>query len=108
MAVIDATALAVATRLSSAVATRLRAVCLLIIEKYASDAPDEVKSEALIRMSSYMDSSRAGLAIRELKVTESLTIEFRAAGSALRLSGGSALLSPWRNRTVGRCEESTS
>ena len=104
MAVIDAAALATATGLSSAVATRLRAVCLPTIEQYASDAPDEIQSEALIRMASYLDSSRAGLAIRELKVTDSLTFEFRAAGSALRLSGGSALLSPWRNRTVGRCE----
>ncbi len=104
MAVIDATALAAETELSSAVATHLRAVCLPIIEKYSTDAPDELKSEALIRMSSYMDSSRAGLAIRELKVTESLTMEFRAAGSARRLSGSSALLSPWRRRTTGRCE----
>ena len=104
MAVVDASALATATGLSSAVATRLRAVCLPIIEQYASDAPDELKSESLIRMSSYLDSSRAGLAIRDLKVTDSLTLEFRAAGSALRLSGAAALMSPWRNFTVGRCE----
>ena len=101
---IDAAALATATGLSSAVATRLRAVCLPIILAYASTAPDELKSESLIRMSSYMDASRVGLAIRELKVTDSLTFEFRAPGSALRLSGSAALLSPWRNRTVGRCE----
>ena len=104
MAVIDAAALSSATGLSSAVATRLRAVCLPIILAYAPDAPDEIQSEALIRMSSYLDSSRAGLAIRELKVTDALTFEFRAAGSALRLSGSAALLSPWRNFTVGRCE----
>ena len=104
MAVIDAAALATATGLAADVATRLRAVCLPIIKQYASDAPDEVQSESLIRMSSYLDSSRAGLAVRELKVTDALTFEFRAAGSALRLSGSSALLSPWRNRTVGRCE----
>ena len=78
--------------------------CVPTIEKYSPDAPDEAKSEALIRMSSYLDSSRGGLAIRDLKVTESLTVEFRAAGSALRLSGSSALLSPWRRRTTGRCE----
>ena len=55
-------------------------------------------------MSSYLDSSRDGLAVRELKVTDTLTFEFRGPGSALRLSGSAALLSPWRNRTVGRCE----
>ena len=104
MAVIDAAALATATGLTSEVATRLRAVCVPIIEAYASDAPDEIQSEALIRMSSYLDSSRAGLAIRDLKVTDSLTFEFRAAGSALRLSGSAALMSPWRNFSVGRCE----
>ena len=79
-------------------------MCLPVIEKYASDAPDEIQSEALIRMSSYLDSSRAGLAIREMKVLDVITSEYRAVGSALRLSGGSALLSPWRNRAVGRCE----
>ena len=104
MAVIDATALGTETELPSAVAIHLRAVCLPIIEKYSPDAPDAAKSEALIRMSSWLDSSRGGLGIRSLKVTESLTIEFRAAGSALRLSGSSALLSPWRRRTTGRCE----
>ena len=101
---IDAAALATATGLSSAVATRLHPVCAAIITKYAPDAPDAIQSEALIRMASYLDSSRAGLALRELKVTDALTFEFRAAGSALRLSGSAALLSPWRNRTVGRCE----
>ena len=101
---IAASALATATGLSSAVATRLRAVCLPIIEQYASDAPDEIQSEALIRMASYMDASRVGLAIREMKVTDSLQFEFRAAGSALRLSGSAALMSPWRNFSVGRCE----
>ena len=104
MAVIDASELATITGLASDVAARLRAVCLPIIEKYADDAPDEVKSEALIRMTSYLDSSKVGMAIRELKVTDSLTFAFRAAGSALRLSGSAALMSPWRNRTVGRCE----
>ena len=101
---IDAAALATATGLSSAVATRLRAVCLPIILAYASEAPDEIQSEALIRMSSYLDSSRAGLAVRELKATDALQFEFRAAGSALRLSGSAALMSPWRNFSVGRCE----
>ena len=104
MAVIDAAVLATATGLAADVATRLRAACLPIINAYADDAPDELKSESLIRMSSYLDSSRAGLAVRELKVTDSLTFEFRAAGSALRLSGSAALLSPWRSRTTGRCE----
>ena len=104
MAVITAAALGEETELPSAVAIHLRSVCLPIIEKYSPDAPDEVKSEALIRMSSYLDSSRGGLAIRDLKVTESLTVEFRAAGSTLRLSGSAALLSPWRRRSVGRCE----
>ena len=104
MAVIDAAALAVETELSSEVATHLHAVCTAIVELYSPDAPDELKSEALIRMSSYLDSSRDGLAVREMKVTDTLTYEFRGPGSALRLSGSAALLSPWRNRTVGRCE----
>ena len=105
MAVIDADALAIATGLSSEIATRFHGVCVAIIERYASDAPDSIKSESLIRMTSYIDSSRTGLAVRDLKVTDSLTFEFRSAGSALRLSGSAALLSPWRNRKVGRCAE---
>ena len=72
MAVIDADGLATATGLSLEVATRLRGVCLAIVEKYAT-APDEIVSESLIRMSSYIDSSRAGLAVRELKATDALS-----------------------------------
>ena len=87
-----------------ATATRLLSVATSLITAYASSAPQQCRDEAAIRTASYLDSSRAGLAIRELKVTDSLTFEFRGAGSALRLSGSAALLSPWRNFTVGRCE----
>ena len=104
MAVIVAAAVAAETGLTVAVATRLRAVCLPIIEQYASGAPDELKSEALIRMASHMDSSVAGLALRSMKVGDGITVDFRAAGSSLRLSGATSLLAPWRTRTVGRCE----
>ena len=101
---IAAAALALEMESTLSVATHLHTVCLALIERYSPAAPDEVKSEALIRMASYLDSSRDGLAVRDLKVTDTLTFEFRGAGSALRLSGSSALLSPWRPRTVGRCE----
>ena len=104
MAVIDAAALGAATGLALDVATRLRRACEPVIERYASGAPDELKSEALIRMASHMDSSLPGLALRQMKVGDGITVDFRAAGSSLRLSGATSLLAPWRNRTVGRCE----
>ena len=87
-----------------AVATRLLSVTVELVNQYAADAPQSIRDEAAIRTAAYLDSSTAGVALRSMKVTDSLTFEFRAAGSGMRLSGAAALLSPWRNRTVGRCE----
>ena len=87
-----------------AVATRLLSVTVELVNTYASAAPQSIRDEAAIRTAAYLNSSTAGAALRSLKVGDALQFEFRAAGSALRLSGSSALLSPWRSRTTGRCE----
>ena len=78
MAVITEAALATETELSLEVATPPYAVCLALIERYSPAAPDEVKSESLIRMASYLDSSRDGLAVKEMKVTDTLSSSFAA------------------------------
>ena len=102
MAVIDR--LVLATELGIADATRLRSVCLSVIEVYAPAAPDDLKSEALIRMAGYLHTSDGSMGVfQEVEITgsagASVDLTFRSAcSSALRCSGAAALLSPWRKR----------
>lgn len=106
MAVISAGDLA--TALSIADATRLHAVCSALVERYAPGAPDDVKSEALIRAAGWLHGQTpAMLPIRVLDVGgDAVKIEPRTpAASALRASGGAALLSLWRVRRAVRAAE---
>ena len=90
----------------------LHKVCTALIENYAPGAPDSVKSEALCRVAGYLhgyDGSAA--ALQQIQITGSsgaaVDLKFRSAcGSALRCSGASALLSPWRVRRAVRVAES--
>ena len=100
--IVDAADLAVEHGIADA--TRLRAVCLSLIEQYAPGAPDDVKSEALIRTAGYLHTSDGSMAaFQQVQITGSggaaVDLKFRSAcGSALRCSGAAALLSPWRKR----------
>ena len=86
----------------NAAAARLLAVASQVVAQYAGAAPDAIANEAATRVAAYLLADDAGARVlRQLK-TESVEIEIRAPGSAVRLSGAGALLSPWRvRRAVG-------
>lgn len=102
---ITAADLATAIDDTETLATRLLPVCSAAVNQYAS-APDEVADEAVIRMAAFLASAATG-AEREVRLTEHLSVAYRAPGSALRQSGASSLLAPYRRRTVGRVEVSS-
>ena len=84
------------------VALRLLEVCSEHVERYAPDAPGASKNEAVIRMAGYLVDRRPG-ARRFSETVGSYThsITHEMGHSALRLSGGMALLSPWKVRRAG-------
>ena len=86
--------------------TRLHATCKAEVERYAPAAPEEIRNEAIVRMAGCLVGSPGAVAgVRRLQVAN-VDLEFRSTGSAVRLSGAAALLSPWRVRRAGRVEES--
>ena len=103
---LTAAALATAIDDTETIAARLLPVCSAAITAYAPGAPDAMLDEGVIRMAAYLASQSTG-AEREVRITEHLSVAYRAPGSALRQSGVSALLSAWRSRGVGRCEVSS-
>lgn len=85
-------------------ANRLHAAALGLVNAYAPGAPDTIKTEAVIRTAAYMHADQPGArTMRRLEVP-GVTIEPRAPGSALRLSGAAALLSTYRQRRAARVE----
>ena len=85
-----------------ATATRLFNVSEALITRYAVGAPDDVHDEALLRVAGYLHADDPAFkTLRSVKVPDALEVEPRAPGSALRLSGGMALLAPYRTRRAG-------
>lgn len=94
---------------NAAVANRLHAVATAAVERYAGGAPPAVLDEALLRVAGYLFADEpAAKVLRRLEVPDALNIELRTPGSALRLSGAAALLSPWRVRRAVAVAEATS
>ena len=90
----------------NATAARLLVVASALVTQYAT-APDAIANEAVIRTAGYLHADEpAARMLRSVDVNEAIKIEFRAAGSAVRLSGAAALLSPWRVRRAVRAEAS--
>lgn len=86
-----------------ATATRLLAVVTGEINLYAPDAPPSTANEAALRMAGYLYLTSDSAHLNSLKVHD-VDLEFRSpAGSALRLSGGMALLSPYKRRRAAVC-----
>lgn len=95
------------TTAGNATAARLLAVCSAEVQLYAPAAPKETQNEAVLRMAGHLDSSRDTSFLQEVKIAD-LDLTFRAAaGSALRQSGGMALLSPHKRRRAGVCKAVT-
>ena len=93
-------ALAQAIRVDTATATRLLAVATALVERYAPDAPDAISNEAAIRSAGWLAEQPAA-AIRSESEGDIRTSYATTAMSALRHSGGQALLSPWKIRRAG-------
>ena len=92
------TALAAAVGCSESVAGRLGPVVAALVERFASGAPAAVKTEAVIRAAGWLAGNKPGL--RKVGVSN-IDIEYAGGQSALRHSGGMALLSPWKIRRAG-------
>ena len=86
-------------------ANRLHAVALAAVNGYAPGAADAVKSEAIIRTAAYLHADDPASKVLRRLETADLTVEQRAPGSPLRLSGAAALLSPSRVRRAVRAEK---
>ena len=88
-----------------ATAVRLHAVALAAVNGYAPAVEDPLKSEAILRTAAYLHADDpAARTQRRLEVGDAVRLEPRAPGSALRLSGAAALLSPYRVRRAARVE----
>ena len=86
---------------------RLAGAASARIERFAANAPDDAKNEALIRLVSWLQESTGAINpenITGLNVTSPPENQSRA----FRLSGAMGLLAAWRSRNAGVVEESTS
>ena len=99
--IITAAQLAEAVGVDSTTAARLLAVAAALVERYAPDAPDAVANEAVIRTAGWL-AEQPSAAIRAETEADISTSYAPSMQSALRHSGGMALLSPWRVRRAGQ------
>ncbi len=97
---LTAAQLAEAVGLDSATAARLLAVAGALVERYAPDAPDAVANEAAIRTAGWL-AEQPSAAITSESEGDIRTSYAPTMLSALRHSGGMALLSPWKIRRAG-------
>ena len=84
----------------SVTATRLLAVSSALVERYAPEAPEAISNEAAIRCAGWL-AEHPHAAIRSESIGDIETAFAPSMQSALRHSGGMALLSPWKVRRAG-------
>lgn len=82
------------------VTARLGATASALVERYAPDAPEPIRCEAVIRCAGWLREAPASGARMETTGDLSTTYTPNATG-ALRASGAMALLSPWKIRRAG-------
>ena len=82
------------------VTARLGAAAGALVERYAPDAPDAIKCEAVIRTAGWLRQAPSYGARSESMGDISTTFSPSMTG-ALRASGAMALLSPWKVRRAG-------
>ena len=92
--------LAEAVGVDSATATRLLAVATALVTRHAPAAPDAISNEAVIRTAGWL-AEQPSAAITSETEGDIRTSYAPSMLSALRHSGGMALLSPWKNRRAG-------
>lgn len=76
-------------------AKRLLPVAKSLVNQYANSAPQEVKNEAMIRISAWLHEQPAAITQTSISGAE---ITYRGGNSPLRNSGAMSLLNPWRKR----------
>ena len=82
------------------VTARLGATAAALVERYAPDAPDAIKCEAVIRCAGWLREAPAYGARMESEGEISTSFTPSATG-AMRASGAMAMLSPWKVRRAG-------
>ena len=98
---ISVAALAEAVGIDSDMATRLLAVASELVNRHAPYAPVAIQNEAAIRTAGWL-AEQPSAAITSETEGDIRTSYAPAMTSALRHSGGMALLSPWRVRRAGQ------
>ena len=81
-------------------AERLLTVTVLLVDRYAPNAPIAIRSEAILRASGWLYESPSSGLRRESAGPLDQSFSPAATG-ALRASGAMALLSPWKVRRAG-------
>ena len=76
-------------------AARLLEVCTEMVNDYASDVPDAVADEAVIRLAGYLHEVPPGIMSQSVEDVGSVAYKGTAP---LRSSGAMALLSPFKKR----------
>ncbi len=92
--------LALEIGVAQARAEALLMVTTALVDRFAPDAPQPIKDEALIRTAGYL-AEQPRAAIRSESIGDVATAFTPSNTSALRHSGAMALLSPWKVRRAG-------
>ena len=103
MALITPTELAAALSVNPTLADRLHPVSLELVNRYAGDAPESIRSEAIVRCAGWL-AEQPNASVRSEKVGDIETDYAPSMGNALGHSGAMALLSPWRVFRAGVIE----
>ena len=90
--------LVAALGVSPELSARLLPVAVELVNRYAPGAPDAVASEAAIRCAGYLAEMPAAARVEKFGDVE---VQFGSGLSALRHSGGMAILAPWKIRRGG-------
>ena len=97
---LTAAELAEAIGVDSAAATRLLPVATALVTRYAPAAPAPISNEAAIRCAGWL-AEQPNASITSETEGDIRTSYAPTMTSALRHSGGMALLSPWKVRRAG-------
>ena len=97
---LTASALAQGLAVNQALADRLLPVVTALVEQHAPGAPEAVQNEAAIRAAGWL-AEHPSAAVRSETTGDIRTSYDPGMTSALRHSGGQALLSPYKVRRAG-------
>ena len=102
MAVITAGELATAIGSDASTATRLLSVTEALVERYAPDAPEAIKNEAIIRSAGWLyQVTPTNLRTKKIGEISIERVPSMAAANPLRASGALAILTHYKRRRAG-------